>query len=123
MIAGPELGQSVDSILDRLLADTAPRDETVSTATVSTPAEGRLDCVIRPSADLAIGAPEPGLLATVQVDRGDRVTAGQLLARLEDGVESATVALDRLRAESQVAILVRDAEAQVAARKADRARA
>jgi RND family efflux transporter MFP subunit len=58
------------------------------------------DCVIDPSAMLRLGSPVAGLLAEVLVDRGDFVTAGQEVARLESGIDAATVELDALQAES-----------------------
>src|ERR1700704_5549115 len=40
----------------------------------------KLDCLIETSATLKIGAPVPGLIRNVLVDRGDVVRQGQLLA-------------------------------------------
>jgi RND family efflux transporter MFP subunit len=60
----------------------------------------RLDCLIEASATLKIGAPVPGLIRTVQVDRGDIVKQGQVLAELENDVEAAAVAAARSRAEN-----------------------
>lgn len=71
-------------------------------ALLATPAMAQeaFDCVIDPSATLKLGSPVSGLLAEVLVERGDFVTAGQELARLESGIDSATVELDALQAES-----------------------
>jgi len=71
-------------------------------ALLATPAMGQeaFDCVIDPSATLKLGSPVSGLLAEVLVERGDFVTAGQELARLESGIDAATVELDALQAES-----------------------
>jgi RND family efflux transporter MFP subunit len=60
----------------------------------------KLDCVIEASATLKIGAPVPGLIRDVLVDRGDIVRQGQVLARLESDVEEATVAAARSKAEN-----------------------
>ncbi len=69
---------------------------------LATPAIGAesFDCVIDPSATLKLGSAVAGLLAEVLVDRGDFVTAGQEVAKLESGIDTATVELDRLQAES-----------------------
>jgi membrane fusion protein (multidrug efflux system) len=58
----------------------------------------KLDCLIETSATLKIGAPVPGLIRNVLVDRGDVVRQGQLLAELENDVEEAAVAAARSRA-------------------------
>ncbi len=58
------------------------------------------DCVIDPSAEVKIGSPVAGLIAEVAVDRGDEVEAGDEIARLEAGIEEATVRLDELQASS-----------------------
>lgn len=71
-------------------------------ALLATPAMGAesFDCVIDPSATLKLGSPVAGLLSEVLVDRGDFVTAGQEVAKLESGIDAATVELDALQAES-----------------------
>lgn len=68
-------------------------------ATPATAADS-FDCVIDPSATLKLGSPVAGLLSEVLVDRGDFVTAGQEVARLESGIDAATVEVDALQAES-----------------------
>lgn len=71
-------------------------------ALLATPALGgeSFDCVVDPSATLKLGSPVAGLLAEVLVDRGDFVTAGQEVAKLESGIDAATVELDALQAAS-----------------------
>lgn len=59
------------------------------------------DCVIDPSEMLRIGSPVTGILSEVTVARGDMVKAGQPLAQLESGVEAATLALSRTKAENR----------------------
>lgn len=112
----------VDAFLDRLLLDPAPGLAAAGDQDGATDLGDRLDCVMRPSASVSLSAPTPGLLAEVSAERGDRVTAGQTIARLEDGTEAATVALDRLRATSDAAERARDAEAESATKQAERAR-
>jgi RND family efflux transporter MFP subunit len=67
------------------------------------------DCVMEPSLTLRLGSPIIGVLASVEVDRGEQVRQGQVVARLESGVEEATLALVRARAESEAEIQARRA--------------
>jgi RND family efflux transporter MFP subunit len=48
---------------------------------------------------VAVGSPVAGVLETVDVERGDRVRAGQVIARLRSGVERAAVDLAKARTE------------------------
>lgn len=57
-----------------------------------------LDCLIEPHLIVNVGSPVEALLDRVEVDRGDLVKEGQVLARLEASVERATVTLARARA-------------------------
>jgi RND family efflux transporter MFP subunit len=57
-----------------------------------------VDCVITPSMTLKIGSPVSTTLASIEVDRGDHVKRGQVLARLDSGVEAADLALADARA-------------------------
>lgn len=62
-------------------------------------AEGaELDCLIEPYLVVNVTAPVEGLLEKVEVERGDLVRKGQVLARLESSVERVTVALARAKA-------------------------
>ncbi len=65
---------------------------------------GGLDCVIQPSREVQLSSAVSGILESIEVDRGDAVTEGQLLARLNSGVERASAELARQRAESELAI-------------------
>jgi len=67
------------------------------------------DCVMEPSLTLRLGSPIIGVLASVEVDRGEQVRQGQVLARLESAVEAAMLALARARAESEAEIQARRA--------------
>lgn len=58
-----------------------------------------LNCVIHPEVVITITAPVGGLLETVQVDRGDLVKEGQVLATLDTRVERATGAVQYAQAE------------------------
>lgn len=79
------------------------------------------DCLIEPGRIVQIGSPVAGILASVAVDRGDPVTAGALLARIDSGVEEATVALLRERAADTAAIAAQEARAGFARARLDRA--
>lgn len=57
-----------------------------------------LDGIIEPSLSTDIGSGVPGILETVDVEWGDRVKKGQVLATLQSGVEKATLNLARYRA-------------------------
>lgn len=63
-----------------------------------------LDCLIEPKSLVKLGSAVTGVLDTVSVDRGDVVHAGQVMAKLDSGVQEATVALARARAENNVTI-------------------
>lgn len=62
------------------------------------------DCVIEPYEVVELGSSANGVLAEVPVERGDRVKAGQLVARIESSVEKAAVELARVRADSDAAV-------------------
>lgn len=81
---------------------------------VSETEEELLDCLIEPWVVSRIGSPAQGVISSVFVDRGDEVTAGQPLAQLESGVESAEVALATARADARSEVSARQAELQLA---------
>lgn len=60
-------------------------------------AGGTLECLVEPSMVANVGSPIDGVLEVVAVDRGDSVRKGQVVARLQSGVEAAAVALSRAR--------------------------
>lgn len=78
------------------------------------------DCVMNPSLRVNLGSQIPGLLDQVLVKRGDRVHAGQVVARLMSEVEAAQVALDRTRAAGTAEIEARQAQATLARRQLER---
>jgi len=57
------------------------------------------ECLITPHQLVEVGSPVIGVLDAVDVERGDSVRAGQVLARLRSGAERAAVELARTRAE------------------------
>lgn len=58
-----------------------------------------VDCVIQPYKIVDLGSPVSGVIEKVLVERSDFVTAGQVVAQMEDQVERATVDLARARTE------------------------
>jgi RND family efflux transporter MFP subunit len=57
------------------------------------------NCLIEPNQTVDLGTPVTGLLDQVLVDRADRITRGQVLARLESRAESAAAELARFKSE------------------------
>lgn len=78
------------------------------------------DCLIEPDKVVALSMAVEGVLATVEVDRGDRVEAGQVLARLDSRVEEAAVAGVRVKAAQDSELRLHRAELALARRKAQR---
>ncbi len=72
-------------------------------AGLATPARPRgnpeVSCLIQPSLEINVGTPVDGVLETVSVDRGDIVASGQLLAKLNSGVEAAAVETQAAKAD------------------------
>ncbi|SLN63067.1 efflux RND transporter periplasmic adaptor subunit [Roseisalinus antarcticus] len=89
----------------------------LSLAPLPATAQQIISCVLRPINEIEIAPPVSGLLAELTVDRGDRVTAGEVIGRLEAGVVEAQLAAARQRAESGAAILARDAQLADAERR------
>ena len=58
-----------------------------------------MDCLVEPSMTASVGSPTDGVVESVFADRGDVITRGQVLARLQSGVEAAAVALSKARVE------------------------
>jgi len=63
-----------------------------------TAATREFDCVIEPQQTVKLASPVVGMIARLDVDRGDFVRQGQVIGKIEDGVEAATLALARARA-------------------------
>ena len=78
-------------------------------------ADESFDCVISPRATIKLGSSEEGILASMEVARGERVKKGDPVATLDKEVEELSAELARLRVRSTAEI--RSARAQVAFRK------
>ncbi|MBE9636995.1 efflux RND transporter periplasmic adaptor subunit [Salipiger mangrovisoli] len=63
------------------------------------------DCLMDPADMIELGSPATGLLEAVLVSRGDRVDAGQVVARLVSEIEQSTVDLLRTRAENTSVVI------------------
>ncbi len=81
---------------------------------------GALDCLILPSEIVEVGSQIVGLIEAIEVDRGDEVTEGQIVVRLEAGAESAAVQTARLRASQQSAVKARRENVVLTRKRKDR---
>jgi RND family efflux transporter MFP subunit len=81
---------------------------------------GILDCVINPSVVADLGSSAPGILGRLHVDRSDFVKAGDVIAELESGVETASVDLAKTRADSTAEVDLRRVNAAFGSRQRKR---
>jgi RND family efflux transporter MFP subunit len=85
------------------------------------PSASELDCVIEPHQVVKLASPVVGVIARLNVDRGDIVEKGQILGNLENGVEVASLALARARASSDHSIRSAQARLDYLRKKSGRA--
>ncbi len=78
-----------------------------------------LDCVIEPHDVVEISSPVQGILDMVNVERGDTVKKGQVVAKLKSGIEEANVRLTKARADMEGDIHARKAEFELKKRSAE----
>jgi RND family efflux transporter MFP subunit len=78
------------------------------------------DGLIEPHMTVKVGSGVAGTLATVNVERGDMIKKGQVLATLESGVERATMELARARAKMEASIKSKQALTAYSERKQQR---
>lgn len=78
-----------------------------------------ISCLIEPDSVVKLSTAVPGIVSEVSVDRGDVVSAGQIVARLDSRVEDVALSLARARAgdlsqirslEARIAFLATQAE-------------
>jgi RND family efflux transporter MFP subunit len=81
---------------------------------------GDLDCVIEPHEVVDVASRLDGIVDAIQVERGDIVTAGQVLVQLDSGVEAAAVAAARSRATASAEIESNNVSTDFALRRRDR---
>lgn len=79
-------------------AQPAPRPASPASR-ASARANGAHECLIEPSLVVNVGSSVDGVLEQVLVDRGATVRKGQVVARLQSGVEAAAVKLSEARVE------------------------
>jgi RND family efflux transporter MFP subunit len=77
-------------------------------------------CLIEPQQVLKLAPSVQGVVASVTVDRGDRVHRGQLVAQLDSEVEEANVFIARLRAANDTEVVAGQAKLDFLKRKAAR---
>jgi len=94
--ARPELPRSETGWLDDFAAAPPPADANAG--------PHAFDCMIGPAEVIEIGSAMTGLIDEVLVERGERVEAGQVVAKLEATVELAAVGVARARAQRLVDI-------------------
>jgi len=83
--------------------------------------EGRaFDCLLEPRLRIKLATPVAGVLREVTVDRGDIIRKGQVVARLESGVEQAMLDLAEARAQSDAMVKAREARLAYLTKKRDR---
>jgi RND family efflux transporter MFP subunit len=80
----------------------------------------QLDCLIEPRVTIKLGAEVAGLIEGVDVDRGDHIKLGQVVARLKSGVEDVNFALAKARAANDLQVKTNQARAEFLRRKASR---
>lgn len=78
------------------------------------------ECLLDASLKVKVGAPVPGLIAEVRVDRGDNVRKGQFVARLESGLEEALLAIAEHRAKNDMAVASSKAQSEFRRRRSER---
>jgi membrane fusion protein, heavy metal efflux system len=86
-------------------------------------AAGAVGCLITPLRSADIGTPVAGVVETVKVERGDRVTKGQVLFTLRAEVERASSVSAEVRSRNEAAVRGAAANLEAARLKYDRARA
>jgi len=78
-------------------------------------------CLVQPQMVVAVGSPVEGLIHAVNVDQGDFVKEGQILATLESSLQQAEVAVAKGRAEMEAEVKGTQVRAEFSTRKASRA--
>ena len=81
-----------------------------------------LGCLIEPDRVADVGTQSTGVLASITVERGDEVQAGQVLARLSAQVEKASVSVAEVKAKAEAETLQAQAAYELAQRKLERTR-
>jgi RND family efflux transporter MFP subunit len=72
--------------------------------TPTTPVNREFECIIEPQQTVKLSSPVVGVIGRIDVDRGDFVRAGQIVGKLEDGVEQAILAVVQTKAKNEFTI-------------------
>jgi RND family efflux transporter MFP subunit len=81
---------------------------------------GTLDCLIEPHEVIDVASRVDGIVDSIVVERGDLVTANQVLVNLDAGVEKAAVAAARSRANANAEVEANNVSVEFASRRQDR---
>lgn len=81
---------------------------------------GSVDCLLEPNRVIDLSSAVRGVLARVEVDRGDLVEEGQIVARFDSSVEQAAMELARARAAANAQVRAEQVNAEFAARRSGR---
>src|SRR5262245_24508349 len=73
------------------------------TPALQAPSATEFECLTEPQQVVKLASPVVGVIARLDVDRGDIVRQGQIVGKIEDGVEAATLALARAKATNEYA--------------------
>lgn len=79
------------------------------------------ECLIQPSQVVELRSPAEGLIAKVNVQRGDTVKAGQALVELDSSAERSAVAISEFRSKMQGRISAANERVNYATKKLERA--
>jgi len=81
-----------------------------------------MGCLVEPDRVADVGSQSVGVLERLMVERGDKVTGGQVLARLSAQVERASVSVAEARSQADAEVRQAMAAHELALRKLERAR-
>lgn len=81
-----------------------------------------VSCLIEPETVVKLSTAVPGIVAEVAADRGDRVVAGQIIARLDSRVEEIALSLARARAGDETDLRSLEARVTFLTAQAERAK-
>lgn len=79
-----------------------------------------VDCLLEPNRVIDLSSAVRGVLSNVDVDRGDLIEEGQIIARFDSSVEQAAMELARARAAANSQVRADQLSAEFAARRSDR---
>lgn len=98
-LAGVPGGSSIPpSLPDPKIDGPAPAPSSDAVRRARVPGEG-VSCLVEPHVVAEVGSAVDGVIEQVLVNRGDRVKAGQVVAKLKAGIEEAEVELRRAKVE------------------------